>query len=62
MSVAGITSIHKVVSRECRNKSLEQLKKETVDELWENYLTCIRGWPDDSEVKFHFILTVEYPK
>lgn len=61
MNIPGITSIHKIVTRLCRKKSHEQLKKETIDELWANYLVCVKHWPESSEVKFHFVLTVERP-
>ncbi len=65
MNIPGVPVIHKVVTKQCRERPIEDIKKETIDELWASYLRCIEGWPktgSDSEAKFHFALMVERPK
>jgi len=62
MNVPGIIAKHKFVTQQCRLRPIDDIKRETVDELWDAYKAAVSGWSDDSEVIFHFALTVERPK
>ena len=62
MNVPGLIAVHKVVTKNCRKRPIEDIKVETVGELWEIFLNLHNHWAMDSDVEFHFALTVKKPE
>lgn len=59
MEIAGIPAKHKIVTKNCRKRSLEEIKAETVDELWEAFEELNKSWDKEADVNFRFVLLVD---
>ena len=59
MDIPGIPAKHKIVTQNCRKRPLEEIRSETVDELWQEFERLNETWPKDADVKFRFVLLVE---
>ena len=59
--IPGIKALHKFVTRNCRKRpNMEWL--EDIHSAIDTQLVSLDGsWDDDSEVKFHVVVTVEIP-
>ena len=56
-----IKAKHAIVTDTCRiNKTDNGARDEALDRLRDEYDPLLKNWPIGSDVKFHFVLSVEY--
>ncbi len=60
--IPGIKALHKFVTKNCRKRpNMEWL--EDIHTAIDNQLIHLNeSWDDDSDVKFHVVVTVEFPE
>ena len=63
MEIPGIVAKHAIVTDTCRaNKGDSAVIDESLERLRAEAVEVMPNWAQGSGVKFHFALTVEYPK
>lgn len=61
--VPGITACHAVISDTCRLKGDDVAFEEAIELLRREYKSLTtKHWPHGTQAKFHFVLSVDYPK
>lgn len=59
----GIKARHMIVSDACREgKGDQEALDEALKLLGQEYSALLRCWPVGKNARFHFVLTVEYPR
>ena len=59
--IPGIKALHRFVTKNCRKRPYLAWLKDINGEIENQLLELDAAWDDDSEVKFHVVITVEYP-
>ena len=61
--IPGIQAKHAIISDNCRQlRGDEGAIDEALDRLKQEYVKLMEHWPLGKEVKFHVVLTVDYPR
>jgi len=60
-TIPGTAELHKIITRECRARKAQAALHDVVQEVNESLSALDEGWDQDSDVKFHVLVTVDRP-
>lgn len=61
MDVPGTIAKHRIITRECRKRHIGEILHEVSGDVLAEIVEIDRGWPKDSDVKIHVVVTIERP-